>query len=295
MGQQVIDGAVLCSVYVLFSLGLTLSWGSLGILNLAHGAMMVFGAFIAYVITKHVDAPLWLLFIIGIATSGFATLLLDVIVFRTIRARVKDKNQAELLMLIAGVGAASIPVTLAQAYTSDSPFGVGHSASHVFRLGAGTQISVLQIAIIIVGLVLCCGLAFSVARTRTGRALRAVAYDSETAELMGINTRNLSALTMFVAGALAGVAGMLLVVYLGALTPESGDDYMLKGFAIVILGSVGSVWGTLLGAVILAAGETLVVAETSGTWVDGISFAIILLVIVLRPQGLLGKGMGERV
>jgi branched-chain amino acid transport system permease protein len=100
---------------------------------------------------------------------------------------------------------------------------------------------------------------------------------------------------MLIAGALAGLAGMLLVVYVGALTPESGDSFMLKGFAIVILGSVGSVWGTLIGAVVLAAAETLVVATTSGTWVDAVSFAIILLVIVLRPQGILGKGMAERV
>jgi branched-chain amino acid transport system permease protein len=295
MSQQLINGAVLCSIYILFSLGLTLSWGALDVLNLAHGAMMMFGAFVAFVVTAHADLPLWLLFVVGIATAGIATLLLDVVVFRYIRAKVTDKRQAELLTLIAGVGAAAIPVTIAQAYTTDSPFGIGHLHWPVYHLGGSAQISVLQASIILVGIVLCVALAFWVARTRTGRALRAVAFDGETSELMGVNTRALSAMTMLIAGSLAGLAGMLLVVYLGSLTPESGEGFMLKGFAIVILGSVGSIWGTFIGAIVLAGAETLVVAQTSGTWVDAISFAIILIVILLRPQGLLGRGLVERV
>ena len=112
---------------------------------------------------------------------------------------------------------------------------------------------------------------------------------------MGVNTRGISAVTMFVAGALAGLAGMLLIIYLGALTPGSGEAFLLKGFAIIILGAVGSVWGTLIGAVVLAATETVVVATTSGTWTDAISFAIIIAVILIRPQGILGRGLAERV
>jgi branched-chain amino acid transport system permease protein len=294
VGQQIINGAVLCSVYVLFSLGLTLSWGALDVLNLAHGAVMMFGAFIAYVITAHLELPLAVLFIIGIGVSGLSTLLLDVVVFRQIRSRVVDKRQGELLTLIAGVGAAAIPVTIAQAYTTDRPFGIGHLDWHTFHLGK-TNLSVLQVAIVVVGAVLCVATALSVSRSRTGRALRAVAFDAETSELMGVNTRTLSAATMFIAGALAGLAGMLLIIYLGALTPESGDAFLLKGFAIIILGSVGSIWGTLIGAVVLAATETVVVATTSGTWTDAISFAIIIGVILIRPQGVLGRGLAERV
>lgn len=295
MAQQLINGAVLCSVYVLFSLGLTLSWGALDVLNLAHGALMMFGAFIAFVITAHVELPLWALFVVGIGTAGLCTLLLDVVVFRHIRARVADKRQSELLTLIAGVGAAAIPVTIAQAYTDDSPFGIGHLEWDTFGLGDTTQVSILQIGIVVSGLALCVALALWVSRSRTGRALRAVAFDGETSELMGVNTRRLSAGTMLLAGSLAGLAGMLLVIYLGSLSPGSGEAFMLKGFAIIILGSVGSVWGTLIGAVVLAGTETVVIAQTSGTWVDAISFAIILLVILLRPQGVVGRGLAERV
>jgi len=295
MTQQMINGAVLCAVYVLFSLGLTLSWGALDVLNLAHGALMMFGAFTAYVVTQHVTLPLPLLFVIGVGTAGVCTLLLDVIVFRHIRAKVADKKQAELLTLIAGVGAAGIPVTLAVAYTHDSPFGIGHLDWSSYSLGDGAHISTIQMLIIVLGAALCTALALWVSRTRTGRALRAVAFDGETAELMGVNTRALSAVTMLIAGSLAGLAGMLLVIYLGALTPGSGEPFMLKGFAIIILGSVGSVWGTAIGAVVLAATETVVISQTSGTWVDAISFAIILLVILLRPQGVVGKGLAERV
>ncbi|WP_432843239.1 branched-chain amino acid ABC transporter permease [Dactylosporangium sp. CA-092794] len=279
----------------MFSLGLTLSWGALDVLNLAHGALMMFSAFTAYVVTQYVALPLWLLFVVGVGTAGVCTLLLDVVVFRHIRARVADKRQAELLTLIAGVGAAGIPVTLAIVYTHDSPFGIGHLDRSAYHLGDHAQISTVQAVIILAGALLCTALALWVSRSRTGRALRAVAYDGETSELMGVNTRALSAMTMLIAGSLAGLAGMLLVIYLGALTPGSGEPFMLKGFAIIILGSVGSVWGTAIGAVVLAGTETIVISQTSGTWVDAISFAIILLVIVLRPQGVVGKGLAERV
>jgi branched-chain amino acid transport system permease protein len=294
MGQDFIDGAVLCSIYVLFSLGLTLSWGALDVLNLAHGAVMMFGVFIAYEITLHVRLPLALLFVIGIATAGLCTLLLDVLIFQPIKRKVPDKRQAELLILIAGSGAAAIPVTIAQAQTSDEPFGIGHLNWTTWHFG-GTTLSILQVAIVVVGVGLCVGVAFWVSKARSGRALRAVAFDSETAELMGVNTRLLSAVTMLIAGAMAGLAGVLLVIYLGALTPESGDTFLLKGFAIIILGSVGSIWGTLAGAAVLAAGETIVTATTSGTWTDAISFAIIIVIILIRPSGIFGRGMAERV
>jgi len=292
--EQVVNGAVLCSIYVLFSLGLSLTWGILDKLNLAHGAVMMSAAFFAYLITEHWDAPLAVLFAVGICGAGLLTLVFDVIVLGQISRSASGKQHNELRTLIAGIGVNAILVTIAQRHTIDSPFGIGHLDSHIYVLG-GAKISVLQIWIIVLAIALCIIIAVWTERSQFGRGLRAIAHDAEIAELMGIRTRMSSAVLMFVSGALAGLAGMLLVMYLGALTPESGDSLLLKGFAIIILGAVGSIWGTLLGSAILAAAETIVVVQTSGTWVEAIAFGIILIVILVRPQGIFARGTGERV
>lgn len=294
--QQVINGAVLVSIYVLFSLGLTLSWGTLNVLNLAHGAIFMFAGFSAFVISKHIDLPLVAVIPICMVISGLITVFLEVVAFREIRRRSDDSRSAELLMLIASVGAATIPITIAQNMTHDTPFGLVNSSYRtiVYHVGS-VAISNTQILVISIGLVLTVVLGLWVKMSRQGRALRALAYDPETCGLMGISAGRLAMGTMFVAGALAGLASILLMIYLGSLNPESGDSLLVKGFAAIILGGIGSVWGTLAGAVVLAGGETLVLTYTSGSWTDAVSFGIIIVVILLRPQGLVAPQKAERV
>jgi branched-chain amino acid transport system permease protein len=294
--QQVINGAVLASIYVLFSLGLTLSWGTLNVLNLAHGAVFMFAGFTAYLVTKNIELPLAALIPICIVVAGLITVILELLAFREIRRRAGDLRQAELLMLIASVGAATIPVTIAQNETHDTPFGLGHVSYRTIVYHTGSvSISNTQIMIICFGLALSIALGVWVKFSRQGRAIRALAYDPETSRLMGISSGRLAMATMFVAGGLAGLASILLMVYLGSLTPESGDNLLIKGFAAIILGGIGSVWGTLAGAIVLAAGETLVLTYTSGSWADAVSFGIIIVVILLRPQGLVAPQKTERV
>jgi branched-chain amino acid transport system permease protein len=294
--EQVINGAVLASIYVLFSLGLTLSWGTLNVLNLAHGAVFMFAGFTAYLITKHFELPLAPLILICMVIAGLITVILELVAFREIRRRASDLRQAELLMLIASVGAATIPVTIAQNETQDSPFGLTHFSYRTIVYHAGSvSISNTQILIICFGVGLTVALGLWVKFSRVGRALRALAFDPETCGLMGISSGRLATATMFVAGGLAGLASILLMVDLGSLTPESGDDLLVKGFAAIILGGIGSVWGTLIGAIVLATGETLVLTYTSGSWTDAVSFGLIIVVILLRPQGLVAPQKAERV
>ncbi|GAB92085.1 ABC transporter permease subunit, partial [Gordonia rhizosphera] len=126
-------------------------------------------------------------------------------------------------------------------------------------------------------------------KSRQGLALRAIGVDAEVSEGMGVNRNGLALGTMAMAGALAGLAGVLLTLQLGAIAPESGDPLLIKAFAIIVLGGLGSMGGAVLGAYILAAAETLLIHLHFGTWVDAVSFGLIFLVLLLRPQGLFGR------
>jgi branched-chain amino acid transport system permease protein len=289
---QVINGIVLAAIYLLFSLGLTLSWGVLDVLNMAHGAVFMGSAYVAFVISEHLNLPLVVLCLIAVVSGGVFTVALDTIVFRRIRGRSPDRQHLELTTLIAGVGVGTIIEALVQARTADTPFSIAY-VPKMYHIG-GNLVTLTQICIVALGVILAIALGISVQRSRFGRAIRAVAYDRETCGLVGIDSRLLAAGTMLIAGALAGLAGFLLLIYLGSLTPESGSSLLLKGFAVIILGGVGSIRGTIVGACVLALSETLVVVYTSGTLTDAASFGIILVVVLLRPAGLFPRGSAER-
>jgi branched-chain amino acid transport system permease protein len=293
MVAQIINGLVQGSIYVLFSLALTLAWGMLDILNLAHGSIAIFGAFVAFLVAGHASLSLGALVAISIATSGILALFLDQIVFRQIRRRASNRGEAELLTLIAGIGAGAIPLAYVQERTLSNPFGIPTLQPTLYDV-FGVKVSNFQIAIVVLGVGLAVLMALWLGRSKWGRALRALAFDRETCSLMGISPNRLSAVTMFISGALGGLSGILLMMYLSALAPDTGNNLLLKGFAIVILGGVGSIWGTLAGGFILAAGETIVVVTTNGTWTDAVAFGIVMMVILLRPQGLLSRGRSVR-
>ena len=295
--QQVLNATVLWSIYVLFALGLSLAWGSLKLLNLAHGAIFMFSGFAACMISQRLTLPFPVLVVVAMVIGGVLNVLLNWLLFHPIKRQSKDEGDTELLMLIGSIGAASILVTVAQLATEDSPFGIAAGSAlngTTFHLGWLT-ITTAQILIVASGIVLSAVIGVWIRRSQSGRALRAIAFDEETSQLMGIRPGRLATGTMFAAGALAGLASMLLVSHVGSLTPESGDSLLLKAFAIIILGGVGSVAGAVVGAAVLAIGESLVLTFTSGEWVDAASFVIIMVFILIRPQGIFANVRTDRV
>lgn len=294
---QLVNAIILGSLYLMFALGLSLSWGVLKVLNLAHGSIFMFGAFSAYLVTRDIapDLPLWLLVILAAVVGALLSLLLQVLVFRPIMQRAADQHAAELAILIASIGASLIPIAfalnLAKAEVVNLPMAITQTPIHQF---AGITISDLQITIIAVGIVSTLALWWWVSRTQGGRALRTIAQDPRTAELLGIPVARMSALTMVVSGALAGAAGILLAANSNAIDAHMGDNLLLKAFAVIILGGVGSIPGAALGAFVLAFAETAAVVFVSGSLRDAIAFALILIVLLVRPQGLFGEKVWKR-
>ncbi|MCU1476319.1 MAG: putative amino-acid transrane lipoprotein transporter [Subtercola sp.] len=295
--QQVLNGVVLWSIYSIFALGLGLAWGSLKLLNLAQGAIFVFSGFVAYLVSQAVALPFWMLLLISLVVGGLISVLLDAILFRPIKSHTKSENERELLMMIGSIGGGAAIATIVGNSTLGIPFGLS-GASQLPNGSiqiAGVTLSVAQASLIIAGVVISGLLWYWVHGTQGGRALRAIAADEEISHLMGINANRQSMVTLFVSGALAGVGSLLLMNYTGALSSDSGDSLMLKAFAIVILGGIGSIPGVILGAAILAGSETLVVVFGSGQWVDAASFVFIMIFILFRPQGIFASGKVDRV
>ncbi|MTD13416.1 branched-chain amino acid ABC transporter permease [Nakamurella sp. YIM 132087] len=295
MLTDLISALTLGSVYLLFALGLSLAWGTIGILNFAHGAIFMFSAFTGYLLVSHVALPMIVLVLIGVAVGAVMSVGVHVIAYEQIIKRAKDMQAAEMQILIGGIGIASIPLALAQRETESNPFGFTGTTHQVklFVLG-DVRITDVQIIILLTALVLGTGVALWLRRARAGLALRGIGVDAEVAGMMGIDRRRFAILTMAVAGGMAGLAAVLFTFNLGAMIPESGDTLMIKAFAVIILGGVGSTLGVVVGAYFLAFAETGILTYTGGTWVDAVSFGLILVVLLLRPNGLFGRKVVRR-
>lgn len=295
MAQQLVHAFSLGSIYMLFAVGLSLSWGILNVLNLAHGAVLMTGALSVYLLVQHVDVSLPLALVTAAATCGLLSIVLERIAFRPIRHRVADPHGAELTMLIASVGAGAVLIAIAERLTDATVVSVGPDVLAVTTVEIlGLRVTNVEIIIVVLALGLSGLLAWLVRSTRQGRALRALAVDPYMSGLLGISADRMAALTLFCSGAIAGVAGLLLAIQLDAFDAHVGEPLLLKAFAIIILGGVGSIGGAVVGAYVLALVETLMVVHVSGGLQDAVAFGLIMLLLVIRPQGLFAKAGWQR-
>lgn len=288
--QQVLNAISLGSIYLLFSLGMSLTWGTIDVLNFAHGSIFMFSTFCAYLILGTTPLPLVVVALIGVAVGAGLSLLMQVGAFEPILKRARDKRSAEMQILIGAIGIATIPLAIAQEKTKSNPFGLRKSTFDVTVWRAGDlHITNVAVYTIVLALVLWGAIALWLRRSKQGLALRSIGVDAETASLMGINRRRLALATMAVSGGLAGLAGVMFTYAQSAITPESGDTLLIKAFAIIILGGVGSMAGVIFGSYALAAVEVYVLTHTSGSWVDAVAFGLIFLVLLARPAGVFGR------
>lgn len=295
MLQLVVSALILGSLYLLFSLGLSLSWGVLDILNLAHGSIFMFGAFGAYLLVQQAELPLAVLVVSGAVVGAVLSVGLYLAVFRPLQRRAEDARSGELGVLIASIGAGLVPVAIAVNLSPDEVVNLpGEIArTEAYRIG-GVTVTALQLVIIVLSIVVTAGIALLIARTQWGRGIRAIAANGQTAELMGVPVARLSSLTMAMSGFLAGAAGVMLAANANAITAHMGEGLLLKAFAVVILGGVGSISGAAVGAFGVAAAETVAVQFLGGDARDFVVFGLIIVVLLLRPQGLFTRASGQR-
>ena len=288
--QQSINGVVFGSLYVLVALGLTLIYGVLVQINFAHADIVTIGAFAAYFFTFAVGGDYLLSILVALAIGAALGFLINAAIFAPLRER-----GSELLPLIATIG---VSVLLQNAmlllfgpipYAFDSPY-----SNEVIRLGGGTFLTVQNLIIVIASTLVIALLYAFMKFTFLGKALRAVAQDRETAGLMGINPKQLIMLTFVIASALAGMAGAMLGPIL-VLTPFAGTSVIVKAFAIVIIGGFGNVEGTIIAGLLVGLIESFTTQFVNPGLIDIVVFSLLLLMLALRPTGLIAEKREENV
>ncbi|WP_144630556.1 branched-chain amino acid ABC transporter permease [Bordetella genomosp. 13] len=284
--QQFVNALSLGCVYALFALGFTLVFGVLGVINLAHGAVFMVGAYAALVVISHAGLPLWAGLIASVVVAGLVGALVDFLVLKPLRKR----NAPHLIPMIATIGVAIILNNGAQALfgAGNLRFPMGTVPEEVLEI-AGLHVTVIELCIILLSVVLMAALMIIMRRTQFGRAMRAVAESPKAAWLLGIDVEKLFLITSFAAAGLGGLAGVLIGLYSNALFPLMGQPMLHKGIAVIILGGMGDIRGAMLGGLFLGFAEVLSVAYIGSTMRDAVAFGLLFLILLLRPQGLFGK------
>ena len=289
--EQLINGITLGSIYAVVALGFTLVFGVLGIINMAHGEIFMMGAFVGVILTGVLGWPLWLAFLIAIAVTGILGYLLERFALRPLRGK---KGVSHLAPLISTIGVSILLENLTHHF-----FGAGNKpfrtpfAEISFQVGSIT-IYLVQLVIFVISVILMVSLSYWLSKTKAGKALRATAENLETASILGVDTKRIIILTVVIASAMGGIAGILVGMAFNSVSPQMGLAIGLKGLAIIILGGMGNEKGAMVGGLILGLSETILVAYGNSGYRDAIAFIMIIVILLLRPQGIFGqKATGE--
>ena len=286
MDQQVYNGLFIGCIYALFAVGYTLVFGILDILNIAHQAVFMLGAVIGLELVVRADLNIWLALVAAFLLTGAIGILLDRIAFKPLRAR-PDTYFSSLISSIA-MGLIFEAIVLRWIGPDARRFPFGTFPVKIWQVG-DVVITLRQVVIIALALVFTLGLQYFVMRTRTGKAIRTVAENPRAARLLGINVDGIIALSFFISSALGGVAGVFYALEFANVTPEMGRSIELKGFAVIILGGMGSIPGAVLGGLLLGLTEVFTIQWISSSWRDAAAFTMLFLILLVRPRGLLGR------
>ena len=282
--QQIVLGLLLGGVYVAVGIGFALVWGIMNIVNLAHGALVIVGAYMTWVLFSnlHVD-PFLSLVPVAIAMFAFGYLLQRVLVNRVIRAPLFFT-----LLLTFGVNLVLINLLLVLFKSDFRSVTPSYSGSGLNL--AGVQVPYIRLAALAVAIALAAAVALVLNRTRLGAAIQAVGADRDAAQLVGIDLRHVYALTFAIGAGCAGIAGSLIST-IQAISPTAGEPYTLQAFVVVILGGLGRVSATVVGGLLFGLIEVLGQATPGlgAGYANAIAFAVLVVVLAVRPQGLLGR------
>ena len=288
--QQMINGLSLGSIYALIALGYTMVYGIIKLINFAHGDIYMLGAFTAFYATTFFHLNFFVALIIAMLLCGVLGVLIERIAYKPLR------HATRITALITAMGVSYVLEYTMQYFAGSDvkTFPTDLLENTAFSLG-GVRITMMQIYIFVITIILMVLLTYIVNKTKMGRAMRAVSVDEDAAKLMGINVDTTISFTFFLGSCLAGVAGVLVGVYYNSINPLMGMTPGLKAFIAAVFGGIGNIPGAMIGGLFIGIAETLVTAYGSSLYKDAIVYVILILVLILKPDGLLGKNVKETV
>ncbi|MCI6006030.1 MAG: branched-chain amino acid ABC transporter permease [Blautia sp.] len=286
------DGISLGSVYAIIALGYTMVYGIAKMLNFAHGDVIMVGAFVILTaITKAGLSPL-LSVILGIIVCTVLGVVIEMVAYRPLR-----KASSNLAVLITAIGVSYLLQNLALLiFGADAKSFVTVINAPTLTLFDGRlTIKGITIVTILACIVIMLGLTFFVKKTKPGRAMQAVSEDRDAAQLMGVNVNATISLTFAIGSGLAAIAGLLLCSAYPTLTPYTGAMPGIKAFVAAVFGGIGSIPGAMIGGILLGVIEIFGRAYISSQVADAIVFAVLIIVLLVKPAGLFGKNIQEKV
>lgn len=284
--QQLINGLAISAVYTLIALAFSLVMGILGVLNIAVSELFMIGGYIGIVALLH-GFPIWAALVLAAAGAGVLGIVIERIGYAPFR------DAPLIVPLLSTLAFSIILQNVATNIWGSDPLQLADPPlPGSVQLGSAS-ISYVQLLIVGIALLLVAVLALTVSRTKLGRALRAVAENRDVSALLGVPVTMVSMAAFAISGMLAGSAGLLVVLNYGAITPFVGVDVGLKGIAVMIVGGVDRIWGILIAAPLIGIAEVMTVAYGGSSYRNLIVYALLILMLLVRPQGIIGSGRAQ--
>lgn len=289
--QYLINGISIGAVYAIIALGYTMVYGIAKMLNFAHGDIIMVGAYISFCVTNYLGLPAAVSVVAAVVVCTVLGIAIEGLAYKPLR------GTPSLAVLITAIGVSYFLQNAAQLIWSSSP-------KNFTSIVTMDPISLMDGRLVITGEVLLtvcvsvavmAGLTFFTGKTRTGKAMRAVSEDRDAAQLMGINVNRTISTTFAIGSALAAIAGVLLCSTVPTLMPTTGSMPGIRAFTAAVFGGIGSIPGAMLGGVLLGIIESLTKAYISTELSDAVVFAMLIVVLLVKPTGLLGKKISEKV
>lgn len=283
--QLILNSIIAGAIYTMVALGFNLIYGTVKFFDLGYGALAAVGGYVTFFLYKQLGFNLYGSVVVAVLTAG----LIGVILNRLIYGPLRKRKASGMVLLVASLGVlTALQAIIAILFTSQfQTLTIAAGAQKVFEVGGGVITSV-QVIILLLGLLIMTGLGLLLRYTMFGKAVRAISDDEEVAKIVGIDTSKIVAGVFFFGSAIAGLAGILVGFDTG-IEPTMGLSLLLKGVIAAIIGGVGNVYGGVLGAFLLGFVENFGIWKISGEWKDAIAFAVLLLFLLFRPQGILRK------
>ena len=289
--QYFINGISIGSVYAIIALGYTMVYGIAKMLNFAHGDVIMIGAYISFCVTNYLVLPAGLSILVSMGFCLVLGILIEGLAYKPLR------GAPSLAVLITAIGVSYFLQNAAQLIWTSSPKNFTSIVTFAPFVLAGGRLIITGEVLLTVGasVLVMIGLTLFTGRTRMGKAMRAVSEDRDAAQLMGINVNRTISTTFAIGSALAAVAGVLLCSTVPTLQPTTGAMPGIRAFTAAVLGGIGSIPGAMLGGVLLGIVETFSKAYLSSEFSDAIVFSVLIIILLVRPAGLLGKQIQEKV
>ena len=288
--QYLVNGLSMGSVYAIIALGYTMVYGIAKMLNFAHGDVIMVGAYVSFCATSYLGLPGWASVVLSCVACTVLGVLIEGLAYKPLR------QAGPLAVLITAIGVSYFLQNAAQLLWGATPKNFTSLVTfQVPEFLAKFNVSAVSLVTIVACLVIMAGLMFFTGKTKMGKAMRAVSEDAGAAKLMGINTNGTVAFTFGLGAALAAVGAVLYGASYPMITPFIGSMLGLKAFVAAVLGGIGNIPGAMLGGYIMGIAESLTKGYISTQLADAVVFGILIVVLLVKPSGIMGKHATEKV